>query len=55
MTAIARWRRCAWATLTIGAGRCRWTIAPHAGGRIAQIRLEGVEQLVGYGDDTTRR
>lgn len=36
--------------LTIGDGALQVNIAPEAGGRIAQVRFEGVEQLVGYGE-----
>ncbi|UNK48761.1 aldose epimerase [Lysobacter sp. S4-A87] len=37
---------------TLGTGALAVDIAPEAGGRIAQIRLDGVEQLVGHGDDS---
>jgi aldose 1-epimerase len=37
--------------LTIGAGALEVDIAAEAGGRIAQVRFEGVEQLVGHGGD----
>src|SRR5690606_1452685 len=36
--------------LTLEAGALSVDIAPQAGGRIAQIRVDGVEQLVGYGE-----
>ena len=36
--------------LTIGDGALSVDIAPQAGGRIAQIRCDGVEQLVGHGE-----
>ena len=36
--------------LTIGNGALSVDIAPQAGGRIAQIRCDGVEQLVGHGE-----
>src|SRR6516225_4663990 len=35
----------------IGRGSLRVSIAPQAGGRIAQIRRDGVEWLVGYDKD----
>ena len=38
--------------LTIGSGSLVMAIAPHAGGRIAQIRHRGVDVLVGHGADT---
>lgn len=38
--------------LTLGEGALRVDVAPQAGGRIAQIRIDGVEQLVGHADDT---
>jgi aldose 1-epimerase len=38
---------------TIGTGALAVDIAPEAGGRIAQIRLDGVEQLVGHGEGTS--
>jgi aldose 1-epimerase len=34
--------------LTLARGAVSVDVAPHAGGRIAQIRVEGVEQLAGY-------
>ncbi|MFC3816806.1 aldose epimerase [Lysobacter sp. GCM10012299] len=37
---------------TIGVGAVAVDIAPEAGGRIAQIRVDGIEQLVGHGDDS---
>lgn len=36
--------------LTIAGGALSVDIAPHAGGRIAQIRCDGIEQLVGHGE-----
>lgn len=36
--------------LTLEAGALSVDIAPQAGGRIAQIRVDGVEQLVGHGE-----
>lgn len=36
--------------LTIAAGDLSVDIAPEAGGRIAQIRSDGIEQLVGHGE-----
>ena len=36
--------------LRIGSGELQLEIAPQAGGRIAQIRYQGVEQLVGPDD-----
>lgn len=36
--------------LTIGTGALSVDIAPQAGGRIAQIRCDGIEQLVGHGE-----
>lgn len=36
--------------LTIADGDLSVDVAPEAGGRIAQIRCDGVEQLVGYGE-----
>ena len=36
--------------LTIGDGALWVDVAPTAGGRIAQIRVDGIEQLVGHGD-----
>lgn len=36
---------------TIAAGTLSVDVAPLAGGRIAQIRRDGVEHLVGHGDD----
>ena len=37
--------------LTLGSGAMSVDVAPHAGGRIAQIRVDGVAQLAGFGDD----
>ncbi|WP_254200209.1 MULTISPECIES: aldose epimerase [unclassified Lysobacter] len=37
--------------ITLARGAVSVDIAPQAGGRIAQIRLDGVEQLAGYRDD----
>src|SRR5690606_32816139 len=39
--------------LTIASGALAIAIAPLAGGRIAQGRRDGVEFLVGHGDDTS--
>lgn len=39
--------------ITIAKGLLSVEIAPVAGGRIAQISYDGVEHLVGYGDDTS--
>ena len=39
--------------LTIASGALSIDIAPLAGGRIAQVRRDGVECLVGHGDDTS--
>ncbi len=36
--------------LTIGEGTLWVDIAPQAGGRIAQIRCDGIEQLIGHGE-----
>lgn len=36
--------------LTLSAGTLSVDVAPQAGGRIAQIRVDGVEQLVGHGE-----
>ena len=38
--------------VAIAHGRLRVTIAPQAGGRIAQIQHEGTDHLVGYGEST---
>lgn len=40
--------------LTIGEAGLEVDIAPEAGGRIAQIRCDGVEQLVGHGEHDAR-
>src|SRR5690606_33370857 len=36
--------------LTLSEGAVGIDVAPEAGGRIAQIRVDGIEQLVGYGE-----
>ena len=36
--------------LTLSHGAVSIDVAPQAGGRIAQIRVDGIEQLVGYGE-----
>ena len=38
--------------ITIAHGTLRVTVAPQAGGRIAQIQHDGVDHLVGYNEDT---
>ena len=37
--------------LTLSQGAMSVDVAPQAGGRIAQIRVDGVEQLAGFSDD----
>ena len=39
--------------IDIAHGSLRVTIAPQAGGRIAQIHYDGIDQLVGYDEANT--